>query len=129
MWLEAVDNAEAVCSLYDSPPSLKRVWTRKVELQQDGPTLALHIQIRDLPNRPPPRWREPYNAVTFEMLLLGASDLHVEGWDTENIADVLFRRNETGTIEASILGGRFVMSPRCIGIRVQKFSPFLADHE
>ena len=125
MWLEPVDNAEAVRSLYDLPPSLKGVWVSKIELEQDGPTLTLHIKIRELPNRPPIRWREPYNAVAFEM----PSDLVIEGWDTENVVELLFRRSQTGLIETSIIGGRFRLSARCMGIRIQGFSPCLTDQQ
>ncbi len=129
MWFEALDNADAIHSLYDSLPTLKSVWVSKIELQQDGPTVSLHIMIRDLPNHPPKRWSKPYNAVTFKMLLLGANELKIEGWDTANVADVLLQRNETGTIQVSVVGVRLNLSARCVGIRVEEFSPCLTSQQ
>jgi hypothetical protein len=125
MWTSYVENPEAVTSTFGEEPSLSSVRLMKIELLEDGPTVNVNLALRDYPRNPPQRWsRVAANAVTLTLQLLGASQISIDGWGTDNVADCIIEDNGNDERQVIITGSEFRTQMICLGIRVARIEGY-----
>ncbi|ATB44114.1 hypothetical protein CYFUS_009595 [Cystobacter fuscus] len=109
-WMDLLGKAEFFRKLYPVEPSLRKVRVHEVELLQDGPTVFLRFDLNDFPSAPPSKWLNAgANTAHVKLLCSGVLGLEIQGWTTNNLADIdISRREEGGLIlTASAEGFRF----------------------
>lgn len=101
-WIDRIDNAEFLRTLFPKAPLLRGVRVLEVGLHQDGPRVLFRFDLNEFPLQPPAKWKESHaNKVQIRMMGVGIHELEVQGWSTNNIVDI-----EIGAGEAR--GVRFV---------------------
>jgi hypothetical protein len=124
-WLEAIENPEAVTSLFDRAPSLESVEITTLDLDRDGPTLTLSVLLRDYPVRPPTRWqRSGFNTAAIRLQMLGVENVMLEGWSTENRATITVERDLGGLLIVQAKGATFQLRCSCGWLRVDGVSAY-----
>lgn len=79
-WVDALDNPQAVVSLFGEAAGLSSVRLREACLHQDGPVLRLRFDAPAVPKNPPARWPQASNTT---QVLLAAWQIHavnIRGW-------------------------------------------------
>jgi hypothetical protein len=93
-WLDVIENPLAITNVYSSHPDLSRVRVMRLELDEQGPTLLIRIELPTFPDTPPLRWRRHcYDAAIMELRLFGVSELRIDGWTTDNVGGISLYRN------------------------------------
>jgi Immunity protein 50 len=124
MWLQFVENATAVTSVFAAPPSLEMIRVLSINLNQEGPTVRIALALNDYPSKPSPRWSRTANAVTLNLLMLGVDTVTLEGWCTDNIATIDIERQESGLLQITVKGSKLGLSVSCGWIQIDGLEPY-----
>jgi hypothetical protein len=123
MWTAFLENSEAISSIFDQEPSLQGVRLMKVQLSEDGPTVDLKVVLPDFPAHPPKRWLPLIaNTTILELQLMGAVQLSIAGWTTNNLVDIKFDRSPNGQLKITLRGDGIDAEVVCLGVRVAHLS-------
>lgn len=87
-WYELAMNPSAISSLYVEVPPLQSVRIRELTLEHTGNVLV-SIDLPELPNRVPIRWRrQTYVTMYLQLQLFHVQQLHLSGWLGSNPVDL-----------------------------------------
>jgi hypothetical protein len=118
-WSSLLENQQAIKSVFDIEPSLTDVRIMKIEFLEDGPTINIHLDLRDFPGKPPIRWSTSFNAVALTLQVAGAEIVSMSGWSHNNIASFNIDRLSEKTLEIKAKGSTFHFHAQCVGIFAQ----------
>jgi hypothetical protein len=128
MWTDFIANPQSVLGLYHEPPSLAQVDLFNIEMSRDGPLIRLKIGLDEFPSRPSPRWRRiEANAVTLELLLVGAERVRLDGWSTTNVVNIEIQRLSCDMLQAEVSGPTCVLNCKCAYVYVEAVTPYLKN--
>jgi hypothetical protein len=92
-WVNLLDRAVFLRGLFPSAPDLRSVRIHEIRFHQDGPVCLLRFDLNEFPQAPPPKWiQSEANQVQVTVGLLGVRTVRMEGWTTDNLADIAFSR-------------------------------------
>jgi hypothetical protein len=129
MWVDKLDNPEAVMSLFEVPPSLDDVEIISVTISRDGPTVLLAISLHDPPSKPSPRWKRiEANAVSLKLQLFAVENLRLEGWATDTRVRLDVDGERGGTITLSATGSGVNLSCSCRFLSIQGITPYRREN-
>jgi Immunity protein 50 len=131
MWASLIENSQAITSLFADAPSLIDVRLMRVLLLEDGPTVDLSFSLHDHPSKPPIRWkqRSEYNAVALTLQLVGAEQISIMGFSTNNIVTVRLHQSGLGSLQVSISGGDFQFTAQCFSAKIARVAPYTYANE
>ena len=123
-WWNAVENPLAVTNIYSEPPELAEVRIMHVEVDEQGPTALVKLELPAFPDKPPLRWHQhENNAAILELRLFGISKLHLEGWTTNNTATVTLLRGG-GLVNLEIIGHDMHLSASGIAADIHRIEGY-----
>ena len=125
MWLDELENPEAINSVFETAPSLDEVEIVSVSMDRDGPTVVLAVALHESPSKPSPRWqRTGANAVTLNLQMFAVEAVKMEGWSTDNKVKLTIVRESPDQMKVTAVGPRVQMSWYCRFIRVHGLTPY-----
>ncbi|MET8696525.1 Imm50 family immunity protein [Streptomyces bauhiniae] len=88
-WPAHLINPQGLKAIYGAaPPPLTAVRLRRLTLDEEGPTLTLHLDL-PYPAEPPRKWAaQGFNTVRIELAFSGLSAVTLHGFGTEITADI-----------------------------------------
>lgn len=125
MWSEFVENPQAINEFFIAPPRLEGVEIISVTIDRDGPTATIHLGLKGQPDRIPKHKRIEANAVSLVLQLLAVKDITVDGWGTENQANVDVERQGEGDIGVRINGSTMRFLCKCQFVRIVHVRPYI----
>jgi Immunity protein 50 len=121
-------NPKAIEHLYTAVPCLDKVSVTEIKLGWDGPSLSLHALLPDFPDTPPPRWvHERYNAVALQLDFWGITNLHINGWSTQNSATIDVARLDATRLRVSMHSADFTADATCAYFRIAHVTGYTRD--
>jgi hypothetical protein len=125
MWLDKLENPEAITSVFETAPSLEDVELLSVTLSQDGPTMLLVIALNESPSKPSPRWqRAQPNAVSVKLQLFVVENIRLEGWATDTKVRIDIEGERGGNITVTAVGLRVKLTCSCRFCSVKGITPY-----
>ncbi len=126
MWLDLLENPQAISTLFGSAPSLDGVEIISTKLDRDGPTVDLSVALNEYPAHIPTKWRSlEADAVVLVLQLMALESLHIEGWSTTNRANISIVRRSGSQLELLATADAFRMSCIFGFLRVAGISPYV----
>jgi hypothetical protein len=128
MWIDKLDNPEAIMSLFEVPPSLNEVEIISITLSRDGPAMLLAIGLCEPPSKPSRRLqRIKANAVSVKLQLFVVENLRLEGWVTDTRVRLHIGGERGGNITVSAAGPGVTISCSCRFLSVQGVTPYYRE--
>lgn len=125
-WHEALENRQAISSLFGSEEDLSSIELHEIVTHRDGPLLRLRFDVTPIPKTLPRSWPSETNKVQLRLAAWGIVALQIKGWGTsvtgqlsvtdENEGKVLRLHSEACEIEAT-----------CAFLRIEGIIPFTSD--
>ena len=124
MWIDELENPEAVRKVFETAPTLDNVEITSVTMDREGPTVVLTIALKEVPSKSSPKWqRMGMNAVTLSLQLLAVENLSLEGWATHIIVKVDITRERNNGLRIWAVGPSIRLTCLCRFIRVRGITP------
>ena len=125
MWVDKLENPEAITSIYSHAPTLKNVRVTYISMDENGPTVTLHFNPQKAPDKQSPRWkRAGVNAVTIMLQLMAVEQLTVENWPSETSVDIELSRDNGNKLHLSIADETMKLNCSCLFIRISGIAGF-----
>jgi len=124
-WLNLVQNPESIKNIYSSPPLLKGVRIKSIELRQDGPLLFMRLDLPEYPSKPPIKWeKEGFNTVSLELEFIEISGLRIENWLNDNVADIVIKGTKDALCVETV-NGNVIVSFSASSLFLMKTSAYM----
>ncbi len=124
-WLDLVTNPQGIREIFGAEtPPLMGVGLQGVEIDREGPTLRLRMDLPTYPSSPPVKWRRNgYNVVQIELLLGGISDISLRGASVDMLVDIDIKSD--GRLALEISSPTFNMIAIAASVTVSKIEAYL----
>ncbi|MGC5054687.1 Imm50 family immunity protein [Micromonospora sp. DT48] len=124
-WLDLVTNPQGLREIFGAEtPPLVGVGLHGVEIDREGPTLRLRLDLPTYPSNPPVKWRRNgYNVVQVELLLGGVSDISIRGVSVNMLVDVDIKSD--GRLALKISSPTLNMIAMATSVTVSKIDAYL----
>jgi hypothetical protein len=127
MLTEALENPKAI-EMFVPEPSLECVILTRLLLDREGPTVTMHVQLRDYPARPPAKWHlQQHNTVVMELQAMGVEHFLVKGWTVDNNVSISIERLADRKLKIRAVGASVEIELRCGWLRVVGVTPYCRE--
>jgi hypothetical protein len=97
MWWDLAINPKVILAYYSHPPLLHEVEVHSLQLNRDGPTLELLVEMPRFPDCPSSRWPVGANASQATLRFFDLRGISLSSWGTVNTGN-LYIKNEGGMV-------------------------------
>lgn len=89
-WLEVITESRQIEEIFGKDlPSLTSIDLHELIIHRDGPRAVLRFDLSSYPSPAPKKWeRQGYNRVQLRLMLVGLSNIRVDGWSTNCVVDL-----------------------------------------
>jgi hypothetical protein len=126
MWSRMMENTIFLLDIYGHYPSLENVEVTRLEIDRNGPSLAICFQSKVRPYKPPRKWGS-FNRVHFEINYFGLKKINVGQFLRTGSTTIRMWDQDDGI--ALECRGAVSVESRCEFARVAKITGLLVDED
>lgn len=127
-WPEALENHQAISSLFSSEDDLSFIELHEILAHRDGPTLRLRFDVAPIPKIFPRSWPSETNTVQVRLAAWGVVSLHIRGWGTSVAGQLSVADGKEGMV-LRFSSEACVIEAKCAAIRIEGLSGYVNSHD